>query len=472
MNGDLWLAGGSGLILGWLGRALGAARARSTAVRIANDRRLGFETELLLAQRDLELAATERAGLARDVGAATQTIELLRIESEAHLRALEQARADGDRAAVRRDLVVAECSALADRVAELESVVAEIEDLRREGRALSAERARLAERLEQLTLQYHRLESERTRSVLMADVAESQLKQLAESAQTSRSLQATELLDVKRHLAGAVAEADQFRRELAALASERDALARRIEQADADRRTGALSHQAAIAALQAELGSAHALAERVEPLRRQLEDREGLIRSLAGERDEATRSSIRQERASFTLRADLEREVARLQAAATDALAQARRVAAAENQLAAAVRERDTEAAAARQTRAEVESFRSELKDRDLRFRTLLNDRRHFAEQSQDQIARLREDMVRARLAGGDDLQRITGIGPSLERRLKRHGITTFQQIASWSEIDIERISKELGPFAHRIRRDRWIEQARQVGSLEGEPAA
>ncbi|MSR02334.1 MAG: hypothetical protein EXR94_06290 [Gemmatimonadetes bacterium] len=75
-------------------------------------------------------------------------------------------------------------------------------------------------------------------------------------------------------------------------------------------------------------------------------------------------------------------------------------------------------------------------------------------------------------MAGGDDLQRITGIGPSLERRLKQPGITTFQQIASWSEIDIERISKELGPFSHRIRRDRWIEQARQVGSLEGEPAA
>ena len=54
------------------------------------------------------------------------------------------------------------------------------------------------------------------------------------------------------------------------------------------------------------------------------------------------------------------RDVARLQAAATDSLAQAR------------------------QTRAEVESFRSELKERDFRFRTLLNDRRHFAEQNQD----------------------------------------------------------------------------------------
>ncbi|MSR02333.1 MAG: hypothetical protein EXR94_06285 [Gemmatimonadetes bacterium] len=183
MNGEVWLAALGGLILGWLGRALVAARAR-------------------------------------DVGAATQTIELLRIESEAHLRALEEARANGDRSAVRRNLAVAESSALADRVVELESVVAEIEDRRREGRALSAERARLAERLEQLTLQYHRLESERTRSVLMADAVESQLKQLAESAQASRSLQATELLDVKRHLAGAVAEADQFRRELAALQAE------------------------------------------------------------------------------------------------------------------------------------------------------------------------------------------------------------------------------------------------------------
>lgn len=472
MNGEVWLAALGGLVLGWLGRAVVAARARSTAARIATDRRRGFEAELLLARCEVEQATTERAGLARDVAAATQTLELLRIESEAHLRALGQARADGDQARVRQDLAVAEARALTDRVTELESVVAEIEELRRDGRWLAAARARLEERLEQQTVQYHRLASERTRAVLMAEALESQLKQLAESAQTSRSLQATELLDVKRQLEGAVREVDQLHRRFAAVASERDGLARRIEQTDADRRREALSHQAAMAAVQAELGSAQALAERVEPLRRQLEDREGLIRSLAAERDEATRSAIRQERASFTHRADLEQEVARQRAAAADSRTQAGRVAVAESQLAAAVRERDAEAAVARRARVEVESLRSELKDRDLRFRTLLNDRRHFAEQSQDQIARLREDMVRTRLAGGDDLQRITGIGPSLERRLKQHGITTFQQIASWTDSDVERISRELGPFAHRIQRDRWIEQARRVGSLEGEPAA
>ncbi len=472
MNVAGWLAVLGGVVLGWLGRAVLAARARSAAVRVANDRRLGFETELLLARREFELAATERAGLARDVAQATQTIELLRIESEAHLRALEQARADGGRAITQKDLALAECCGLTDRVAELESAVAEIEELRREGRALAAQRASLGDRLEQMTLQYHRLESERTRAVLMADAAESQLKHLAESAHTSRVLHATELLDVKRRLEEAVAGADQLRSALAAVTAERDATVRRAEQVEADRRIAALSHQTAVAALEAELGSARALTERVEPLRRQLEDREGLIRSLAEERDEATRSAIRQERASFTQRADLEREVARLQAAAADREAGARRLAAAESQLAALIRERDAEAAAARQARVEVESLRSEIRDRDHRFRRLLDDRRHFVEQSQDQMARLREDMVRARLAGGDDLQQIVGIGPSLERRLKQHGITTFQQIASWSEIDIERISKELGPFAHRIRRDRWIEQARRVGALQGEPAA
>ncbi len=472
MIGEVWPAALGGLALGWLGRALVAARARTAAVRVANDRRLGFETELLLARRDLEVAETERTALARDVAAATQTIELLRIESEAHLRALEQARADGDRAVARSEVARAEARGLTDRVAELEAVVADLEELRRESRALATQRARLEERLEEQTVRYHRLESERTRAVLVAEAAQRQLKDLAESAHTTRSLQATERLDAKRHLDETVREADQLRLGLAAMAAERDALLRRIEQADADRRTVALSHQSAIATAEAELGSARALAERVEPLRRQLEDREGLIRSLAAERDEVTRSAVRQERASFTQRAELEQVVTRLEAAAAGSLAQARRGAVAESQLAAALRERDAEAAAARRARVEIESLRSELKDRDHRFQALLNDRRHFAEQSQDQIARLREDMGRARLAGGDDLQQITGIGPSLERRLKRHGITTFQQIANWTDGDIERISKELGPFAHRIRRDRWIEQAGRVGSIEGEPAA
>jgi predicted flap endonuclease-1-like 5' DNA nuclease len=402
----------------------------------------------------------------------TRAADALRTESAAQSQALGEAQGDRDRASDRAEAAIAARRIADERVSELEAQMAELGELRREARIFSEQRTSLTARLEQLTLHSQRLESERTRAVLMAESLERQLKQVAESGQTSRSLQATELLDLKRQHEVASTQIEQLRQDQAAAVSERDELKRRMAQTDHDRRTAAVAHQEALAALQAQLGGVHALAERAEPLRRQLEDREGLIRSVAEERDEAIRAVIRQERESVAVKAELERELGRLRGLESDLATQTQRAATAESQLASAGRDRDEYAAAARTARVEIESLKAEIKDRDLRFRTLLDDRRYFVEQSQDQIARLREDMTRSRLAGGDDLKRITGIGPHLEGKLKQLGVTTFRQIAEWSETDIEQISKELGPFAHRIRRDRWIEQAQRAGKLEGEPAA
>lgn len=59
-----------------------------------------------------------------------------------------------------------------------------------------------------------------------------------------------------------------------------------------------------------------------------------------------------------------------------------------------------------------------------------------------------------------DDLTMIKGLGPKLATTLKGLGVTTFAQIASWSDADIDRIDAQLGRFAGRIRRDGWVEQA------------
>lgn len=461
----VWLAAGGGLAIGWLIRAGLAVRSRAAVERIAADRHRGLEMEVTEARRDLDAARTERAGLHHDLAGSARTVEALRIEAGAHIRALHEAQHERDRATDRARVAVADHRLVVERVAELEPMVPAFAELERNVRVLTEQRSGLAARLEQLTLQVHRLESERTRSVLMTETLARQLKQLVESTSTSRSLQATELLDVKRRL-------EVAQKQVVVAESERDALVRRVAQLESDRRAAALSHQEALAALQGELGGIHALAERAEPLRRQLEDREGLIRSVAHERDEATRAVIQQERNSIAQTAEFERALARLQTAETDLAAAARRAAEMEGRLAAVGRERDEFAAAAPKAQVEIETLTAEIRDRDLRFRALLDDRRHFVEQSQHQMARLREDTTRSRLAGGDDLKRITGIGPHLERRLKQHGITTFRQIAEWSESDIERVSKELGPFAHRIHRDRWVEQAQRAGQLEGEPAA
>ena len=60
-----------------------------------------------------------------------------------------------------------------------------------------------------------------------------------------------------------------------------------------------------------------------------------------------------------------------------------------------------------------------------------------------------------------DDLRRIKGIGPKLVSLLASLGVTRFDQIAGWSDADIDRIDAQLGTFAGRIRRDSWVEQAR-----------
>lgn len=67
--------------------------------------------------------------------------------------------------------------------------------------------------------------------------------------------------------------------------------------------------------------------------------------------------------------------------------------------------------------------------------------------------------------ACADDLTRIKGIGPKLVARLGELGITTYAQIASWSEADVARIDALLGRFAGRITRDQWIEQAKLLAA-------
>ena len=64
-----------------------------------------------------------------------------------------------------------------------------------------------------------------------------------------------------------------------------------------------------------------------------------------------------------------------------------------------------------------------------------------------------------------DDLTRIKGLGPKLATTLQELGVTRFDQIAAWSEADIDRIDARLGRFQGRIRRDSWVEQARLLAA-------
>ncbi|WP_144097622.1 hypothetical protein [Croceicoccus sediminis] len=62
---------------------------------------------------------------------------------------------------------------------------------------------------------------------------------------------------------------------------------------------------------------------------------------------------------------------------------------------------------------------------------------------------------------GLDDLSRIKGVGPKLVALLGDMGISRFDQIAAWSDADVQQIDERLGRFKGRIERDDWRSQAR-----------
>ncbi len=61
-----------------------------------------------------------------------------------------------------------------------------------------------------------------------------------------------------------------------------------------------------------------------------------------------------------------------------------------------------------------------------------------------------------------DDLKKISGVGPVIEKKLHALGITKYSQVAEFSKEDIEKVDLELN-FKGRIDRDNWLEQAAQL---------
>ncbi|MCK0151092.1 50S ribosomal protein L21 [Marivita sp. S6314] len=69
-----------------------------------------------------------------------------------------------------------------------------------------------------------------------------------------------------------------------------------------------------------------------------------------------------------------------------------------------------------------------------------------------------------AAAAGADDLKQLSGVGPALEKKLHEAGVTSFAQIAAWTEADVEEFGEKLS-FKGRIEREGWIEQAKDLAS-------
>lgn len=69
-----------------------------------------------------------------------------------------------------------------------------------------------------------------------------------------------------------------------------------------------------------------------------------------------------------------------------------------------------------------------------------------------------------AAAAGSDDLKKLSGVGPALEKKLLEAGVTTFAQIAAWNADDVAAMDEKLS-FKGRIEREGWIEQAKTLAA-------
>ncbi len=83
--------------------------------------------------------------------------------------------------------------------------------------------------------------------------------------------------------------------------------------------------------------------------------------------------------------------------------------------------------------------------------------------QSGSQLSLEMEQAKAAKDGQKDDLRKIHGIGPVFARTLNKMGLHTFVQIARWKPEDIAKVAKKLYTAPDRIKRDKWIDEAKKA---------
>ena len=72
------------------------------------------------------------------------------------------------------------------------------------------------------------------------------------------------------------------------------------------------------------------------------------------------------------------------------------------------------------------------------------------------------------RVSGSSNLSLIAGIGPTIEKKLRAAGVTSWEQIAAWTRRGRRPASTRNSPCAAAWCREEWIEQAKEL--LDGKP--
>lgn len=122
-------------------------------------------------------------------------------------------------------------------------------------------------------------------------------------------------------------------------------------------------------------------------------------------------------------------------------------------------------------TRQELENCRSRVKILEAEYGSKQKD---FEAKIRDLELKLQAKPVPAKAAAAkpaakvvptqkDDLKKIWGVGPYLEKILNQRGVYTFKQVANFTEEEMSRLSRVIGPFPDRIKDDNWKDQAKKL---------
>jgi large subunit ribosomal protein L21 len=66
-----------------------------------------------------------------------------------------------------------------------------------------------------------------------------------------------------------------------------------------------------------------------------------------------------------------------------------------------------------------------------------------------------------------DDLKKLSGVGPVLEKKLHGLGVTSFAEIAAWTPEDVAKMDEAIN-MKGRIERDDWVAQAKTLIADQG----
>ena len=463
------------------------------------ERNASERTEDILAgmrEREANLLAQARDGqAARTAEIANQRDQIVAQQSEISSLGQRIAEAHAETSNMRDRLVQANqraeelgrgtmrLKALEARVAHLSAGEAELVNLR----ARQVDLERRAERAD----------------ALQAETAEQrrELRELTSKAEAAEQ-RALRVVELEGRLRASELEADRLRS--GAGARIEDDSGDEITTPDADRTPMGDAEQAELAELRVRVGLVSQLEQRVSSLQRELAE----LRNIAAAAQNVGDQPDTKDRTDKD-RTDKDRTTKdRAGKGDDEAVAVRKEIAALKKSLAKADR-------AAKQTRHDTKKLEKHHDAKVADLQSSLKSLQRDAKQNSATIAALRHDLVKARKAkaghrdkrlrsaeekvaqleaqgakinkrstkagakksksvkskgpakkstkGPDDLKRIHGIGPRLERTLNDMGITRFEQLASLKKADIERLQKKLPKFPGRVVRDNWVGQAKAL---------